>query len=154
MPIAIRPAVTADLPRMEKLLDDIDELHREALPWVFAKRAEPRLVDAFVSEADHAAFIAESAGTLAGLTFLFVREIGGGVVRPARMATLDTLVVGTRFRRQGIGRRLVEAGIAWAHDVGANRVELGVYEFNGPARAFWESVGFTTMWRRMCCRLE
>lgn len=154
MSIVIRPAATADLPAMEKLIDEIDELHCEALPWIFSKREKPKSVEAFVSEADHAAFIAESAGTPAGLMFMLVREVSGGVVTPTRMATLDTLIVGSRFRRQGIGRRLVEAGMAWANDAGASRVELGVYEFNDAARAFWESVGFTTLWRRMCQRLD
>jgi hypothetical protein len=35
-------------------------------------------------------------------------------------------------------------------DVHATRTELGVYEFNEEARIFWESMGFATLFRRMC----
>ena len=53
-----------------------------------------------------------------------------------------------------VGKRLVQVAIQWARDVGATRTELGVYEFNESARAFWESVGFETLSRRLVVQLS
>ena len=70
-------------------------------------------------------------------------------MKPAVVAELDSLAVSQRFRRQRIGTRLVEAALDWAKAAGASRTELNVYEFNEPARAFWASFGFETLWRRL-----
>ena len=44
---------------------------------------------------------------------------------------------------------LVEAALAWARLAGATRTELGVYDFNEGARAFWASLGFQVLSYRM-----
>jgi GNAT superfamily N-acetyltransferase len=60
--------------------------------------------------------------------------------------------VRSRFEAQSwrtCGVRLVQAALQWATDNGATRTELGVYEFNEAARAFWASLGFETLSRRL-----
>ena len=150
----IRQAVTTDIPALVALLDELDDLHREAMPWLLQEFDGPgsrEFIEPFLSKPDHAALVAEvpSQG-IAGLLLVLVRDVSPvPIVRPARVAELDTLVVGSAFRRRGIGKALVEAGLRWAHDAGAARTELGVYEFNESARAFWSSVGFETLSRRL-----
>ncbi|KAA1178857.1 GNAT family N-acetyltransferase [Rhizobium tropici] len=46
------------------------------------------------------------------------------------------------YRGQGVGRRLIEATLQAARDVGIERVELSVYADNGRAIALYEKVGF------------
>ncbi|MFS8045743.1 N-acetyltransferase family protein [Rhizobium sp. BR 314] len=46
------------------------------------------------------------------------------------------------FRGQGIGRRLIEATLKAARDVGIERVELSVHADNSRAIALYEKVGF------------
>jgi GNAT superfamily N-acetyltransferase len=76
------------------------------------------------------------------------------IVQPAVVAEIDALVVSPSGRRQGVGSRLVRAALQWAADHGATRTELGVYEFNEAARAFWASVGFETLSRRLVVHPE
>lgn len=47
-------------------------------------------------------------------------------------------------RRSGVGRRLVDAGIASLKDRGVSSVELKVLAGNEEGRAFWEALGFAS----------
>ena len=152
--VTIRRAVMADLEAVGALLQDLDDLHRGALPWLFRRIDGPPLTDfleAYVSKHDHAMFLAVAPeGSLAGVLYMFLRQPArASIVAPTVVAEIDTLVVNGAFRRQHIGTRLVQAALNWASVSGATRTELGVYEFNELARAFWASIGFQTLSRRL-----
>lgn len=156
----VRRAVHADLPRIVELFAQVDELHREALPWLFRKLDEPRsreVLESFITAPGCATFVATDAveSPAVGVLVVLLREASKApIVRPAHVAEIDSLAVEVTARRRGVGRRLVQAALAWARDVQAERTELGVYEFNEQARLFWESMGFTTVFRRMAKKLE
>ena len=152
--VTIRRAVAADLAAVVALLEDVDDMHRNALPWLFRRIDGAPLTDflePYVSKEDHAMFLAVAPdGALAGVLYMFLRQPARApIVKPTLVAEIDSLVVSGAFRRQHIGKRLVEAAINWANACGATRTELGVYEFNEPARSFWASVGFETLSRRL-----
>ncbi len=46
------------------------------------------------------------------------------------------------FRREGCGRRLAQAVIAWLKEHGADEIQSGVLAGNVRGLRFWESVGF------------
>jgi ribosomal protein S18 acetylase RimI-like enzyme len=48
----------------------------------------------------------------------------------------------------------MERAHLWAAAQGASEVELTVYEFNEPARAFYENLGYETRSRQMYLSLE
>ena len=152
--VTIRRAVIADLEAVGALLQDLDDLHRGALPWLLRRVDGPPLTDfleAYVSKHDHAMFLAVAPeGSLAGVLYMFLRQPArASIVAPTVVAEIDALVVNGAFRRQHIGTRLVQAALNWASVSGATRTELGVYEFNELARAFWASIGFQTLSRRL-----
>ena len=153
-PVSIRRAEAADLDAIGALLEEVDELHRRALPWLFRRVDGPEQTafrDAFLSKSDHATFLAVAAdGRFAGVLFAFLRPPPRApIVKPAVVLELDTLAVKACFRRQGIGSKLVDAALAWGILAGASRTELGVFDFNEPARAFWASLGFQVLSYRM-----
>lgn len=47
------------------------------------------------------------------------------------------------YRGRGIGRRLMEATLAKARELGLEKIELGVYATNEPAIRLYRSMGFT-----------
>lgn len=151
--VTIRRATKADLPAVIAMLDEVDELHRTALPWLFREVDQPQtndFLEGYCSELDRTMLLATEDGSLAGVLYMFLRQPARApIVRPTLVAEIDTLVVGHAFRRRGVGKRLVEAALQWARDNGATRTELGVYEFNDAARAFWASLGFQTLSRRL-----
>lgn len=56
---------------------------------------------------------------------------------------ISNLAVHPAFRRRGIARRLVEAGIDFARGKGARRISLEVKAENEPARALYAKMGFS-----------
>lgn len=151
--VSIRRAVEADLQGVVLLLDEVDDLHSRALPWLFrqvdgANRTEALQAD--LSKSDHAMFVAHVDGSLSGAIYAYLRNPARApIVRQTTVAELDWLVVKASLRRQNIGTHLVHAALHWAEASGATRTELGVYEFNDVARAFWAAVGFETLSRRL-----
>lgn len=152
--VSVRRATAADLQAIVPLLEEVDELHRRALPWLFRRISGPEQTtfrDAFVSQPDHATFLAVAPdGSLVGVLYAFLRPAPRApIVQPAVVAEIDALAVKSSFRRQGVGKRLVEAALDWAGSAGASRTELGVFDFNEAARAFWASLGFQVLSYRL-----
>jgi len=70
-------------------------------------------------------------------------HLGGGEIPSERhRVDLGMGILGSHQRRGG-GRRLLEAGIAWARaQTHIDWVDLGVFTDNGPAHALYVSAGF------------
>ena len=66
----------------------------------------------------------------------------------AGTADLHRVGVAPAHRGRGIGRALVEAGIAWAAERRAHRVLLEVEHDNAAALALYRGLGFTDLARR------
>ncbi|MBK8462112.1 MAG: GNAT family N-acetyltransferase [Nigerium sp.] len=66
----------------------------------------------------------------------------------AGAADLNRIIVAPGRRGEGIGRRLLDAGLAWADAAGADQVMLEVEDGNAAALALYERSGFVTLARR------
>lgn len=82
-------------------------------------------------------------------------EIAGCVVAneflslkfPGRALWIEELYVRPAFRREGIGRLLVEDLLAWAHAEGFRGVELEAYRMNTAASVLYRTLGFRRLAR-------
>jgi GNAT superfamily N-acetyltransferase len=63
-------------------------------------------------------------------------------MRPIRTATLTSIYVHPRYRRSGVGARLVEQFHAWAREMNATRVAVTAYTTNKAAISFYQRAGF------------
>ena len=59
----------------------------------------------------------------------------------AHVADLGMMVAATH-RRRGIGRKLLDASVAWARAAGVEKLELHVFPWNEPAIRLYEDFGF------------
>lgn len=98
-----------------------------------------------------ASWLAELSGT--GRRVLVAR--GAGELRGAatfqlvaETADLHRVIVAPEHRGRGIGRALVEAGLAWAADRRGRRMLLEVEHDNAPALRLYRGLGFTELARR------
>ena len=176
MTMHIRHAADRDWGAIGALLAEINDLHAEALPQVFARIAADARTEAFARErfgadggaeegqvfvAEHADTEdadAEQAGEVLGevLGFVWVRLHTAPPVPlfvPRRWAEVDTLVVAERARHQGIGRALVGRAHRWAAEQGVAEVQVVAWEFNAAALGLYESLGYETarrtLWRAL-----
>ncbi len=98
--------------------------------------------DAWAEElagADRHVLVARDAGDVVGVATFSVAfetaELLRVIVRPDR-------------RGEGIAHRLIDRGIGWARDAGADRLMLEVEVGNAPARYLYDALGFETLARR------
>lgn len=52
--------------------------------------------------------------------------------------------VNPKYRKQGIGKSLVDAVLSAFKDLGINKIALVVFKNNKEGNAFWEKLGFTS----------
>jgi RimJ/RimL family protein N-acetyltransferase len=85
-------------------------------------------------------------------TVLVAESNDGGIVgrlsvardqHPSCLHVADIgIMVAAAYRRQGLGRALLEAAIAWARQAGVRKLELHVFPHNEGAIALYEQLGF------------
>jgi ribosomal protein S18 acetylase RimI-like enzyme len=156
MSYTIRAAKPADYAETRAVYAELHRFHYKGLPHAFRPTDGPEVSRAdfleWVTHPEAALFVAESEGRLLGLVRCVVRVYEGwsGLV-PRRVAYVPSLGVRREARGMGIGRALMERVHQWAGERGLTTVELDVWEFNGGARAFYETLGYQTT-RRMMAR--
>lgn len=104
-----------------------------------ARWSEQAWAEELAAEHGHVLVARDADGTVGGVATL--RCVAGA-------ADLDRIVVDPALRGRGIGRRLLDAGLAWADAAGADQVMLEVEDGNEPALALYERTGFMTLARR------
>jgi ribosomal protein S18 acetylase RimI-like enzyme len=73
---------------------------------------------------------------------------------PERFGYLSDLCVARQARRRGIGTALFEEVRGWLKMHGVTSIQLQYYAGNGPAEAFWKSLGFENFYTRMWLDME
>ena len=142
----IRPAQVADLTRMEELLLDLQEHLETSNPDVWRKTpaARKQLRSQLASRLrapDVCALVAEHADDgVVGVGF--GRIVTNKRYEPARSGSIDQVFVDERYRRAGLGSRLVEE---LCHFFGKREItdlSLRYVVGNELAACFWEGLGF------------
>jgi GNAT superfamily N-acetyltransferase len=62
-------------------------------------------------------------------------------------------MVAARWRKQGLGKRLVRAAERWANEMGASEVRLDTWEFPGDPTEFYKKIGYRTLKRNWVRKL-
>jgi GNAT superfamily N-acetyltransferase len=146
-PFIVRGVTPNDYGGIAGLLREVDELHRVNAPWLFQDPArEPRSREFFeqlVASGDSAVLVAEAERQLVGVVTVIMRRAPDfPVFIEQAWGVLDSIAVARSWRRRGAGRTLTRAAEQWALGRGAKWLELGVYEFNAEARAFYQALGY------------
>ena len=149
----IRFATQTDLPRVNELRRQVNDVHVAGKPEVFREgfcdELQQHLYTLF-SQADHAVLVAETEKGIVGFACLkFVDRPASPYRKAQKYLDVDEFGVDESCRRQGIGRALFGAIRELARERGLDRIELNMWEFNEGALKFYESIGFSTYRRYM-----
>jgi putative acetyltransferase len=138
--IVVRRAGPSDAPALVELAEDVG---REEGRWILTSDAwrsvgeERRYLRAARRHPDAAVYVAEVDGVVVGRLSL---------ARDPHLASRHVadlgLMVAEPFRRQSVGRRLLEEAVAWARASGITKLELHVFPWNQAALRLYESFGF------------
>jgi RimJ/RimL family protein N-acetyltransferase len=136
----IREAVPQDAAALVALAEAVA---REDGAWLITTDAwrsaadERRYLRALRGFPHAAVYVVEADGELVGRLSLS-RD-----THPASMHVADLgLMVAAAWRRQGIGRGLLEQAEAWARAAGVTKLELHVFPWNEAAIALYEAYGY------------
>ncbi|WP_457555661.1 N-acetyltransferase family protein [Candidatus Pyrohabitans sp.] len=149
MQLRIRRASRGDLPAF---LEAYREAYRGLEEYSYSSRRRIKAYLHWLITRDRdGVFVAEVGEKLAGFICTDSRWISD---TGKAVGAVHELVVLPDYRRRGVARRLMEAGLNYLREKGCNTVELWVGVKNHSAIRFYESLGFEAgdvvgRWRRM-----
>lgn len=144
--LSVRRATQDDLPRLAPLAADLVRLHHRWDPQRFftTERLEEGyrwFLSTQLEREDVIVLMAEVDGEIAGYLYGAIEERDWQALRDECGAIHDILVANT-FRKQGVAKALMAAGIAELKKLGAPRVVLMTAEANTEGQKLFASLGF------------
>lgn len=141
MKMKIEPAQRTDIPQLAALLDDLFEVE---LDFTADASRQTRGLELLVAEAAKSdrqmvAVARDDSGRPVGMAS---GQIVISTAEGALSVWVEDVVVHAEFRRQGIGKQLVEFMLAWAKARGATRMQLVVDRENASADLFYTALGW------------
>jgi len=152
--MTIRPALPDDYDRLVAIYQELHALHRENLPDRFQAVVGPSPGKVFLlgrlTDPNVTFLVAAAHDNLLGFVQATLMDTPPiPTLKPRHYAYINEIVVRSDYRGLGLGRLLMAAAEDWAVAHGATSIELGTYEFNTDARAFYERLGYATLHRRL-----
>jgi RimJ/RimL family protein N-acetyltransferase len=133
-PVTVRPATGDDVPAIVAAFGAVVDERR----WLgtepgFDRQARIAQLLAGIEDPDVGVLVAEAASVVVGN--LNIQKHSYGVCELG-------MFVADGWRGRGVGRRLLEAAIAWARAAGAHKISLQLWPDNAAAEALYRSCGF------------
>jgi GNAT superfamily N-acetyltransferase len=146
----VRIAQLREIDRVAALWALITEHHADLDP-LFRMRRGPvaegelrELLRALHRDPDAEILVYDRNGTPEGLCIVRI-DRAPPILEETERAEITDLGVRPAFRRQGVGRLLVEQAQAWVRDRGVARIEIQVATGNPEGQAFWRAIGYANL---------
>ena len=149
----IIPAQIEHLDSLVKLNAEVQNLHIGFEPEIFKQPSHNEVVamfEEFLMDEDRKTLICFEKNQLIGYISL---RIGGheghALCFPQKWIYIDQIGVTAKFRRKGVGKKLIEAAQEIARQNQINRLMLDVWNVNQNAKEFFKAQGFNSTIERM-----
>lgn len=156
MKIIIKKATEADNTVLLSLLEEVQKIHVEGKPDThkYIKVTFDMVYNTNIFEdPKYAVFSAidDDNEQIVGYCILRIVEANKNPIglETKKFIYLHELCVTKKYRGNNIGRLLIEKAKEFGKEVGAENLELSVWEFNNEALNFYEKMGMKTKIRRM-----
>lgn len=158
--LMIRRALVADLPALQVLFQQLDDVHAIAEPDVVPVHEQaPRIVaDLERTIADDVVFVAtlpvgmDGEATVVGFAHVRIIDLGQLFMFPS-VPEVENLAVLEGARGRGIGGSLMRACEAWAEEAGYPELWVTAWTFNEPAAGLYRREGFVPLSTRFRKRI-
>jgi ribosomal protein S18 acetylase RimI-like enzyme len=145
--VTLRRAVADDAHALAALNRFVHDMHLARRPDYFKPTSADDVAAWFASllaRPTTVTWIAEEDGVPVGYVLALVSEQPENAFRQARRwCEIDQVAVAPRWRRHGVGTRLLQCVIADAEAGGLGEIELSTWAFNDVAQATFRRLGFT-----------
>ncbi len=137
MSFIIRKGTEADVSGMMRLVKEL-ALYERA-PEAVVNTETMLLEDGFGKNSIYRVFVAEDAGTndIIGMALYYTAYS----TWKGKIFFLDDLVVTERYRKFGIGKKLLDEVLKEANAMGVEQIRWQVLDWNEPAIAFYKKIG-------------
>jgi GNAT superfamily N-acetyltransferase len=159
MNIQVRLASSSDFDSLCRLYVEFHEFHVQRVPDRLLTLGPPEQFDCselktnltkIMKRGDAALFVAMMANDLIGLAEIYLHHDKPNEAAITRTyGYLQSLMVREPFRRQKIGRLLIQASESWAREKGATEVRLDIWEFAAGPLLFYENCGYRILRRTL-----
>jgi uncharacterized protein YndB with AHSA1/START domain/GNAT superfamily N-acetyltransferase len=144
--VRIREAVPDDLAAVCRLGAEVNLLHHQEWPHIFAGPGDPMAQASHwrrgIAATDAATYVAEQGAQVVGFVTVFEVREGSPLQQPVPFARVNTVSVDERHRGAGIGRALMQQAEAWAMQRGLTDLRLHVWHFNQRALHLYDELGY------------
>ncbi len=141
-----RTATESDLPAICALGEEVNAIHHDALPHVFAgPGAADRDLTYWsfaLTNPESAIFVAEEADRVVAFVNVSMINESRSLLKPMRWGRVGSLSVTKGKRGQGIGPELMRLVHEWVRESGGHEVCLMVSSFNQHALHVYRELGY------------
>ena len=151
--VKVRFAREEDLPRVNELRRQVNDLHVAGKPEVFKPGFCDELRDFLYviwKNPQQRIVVAEADGTVCGFAVLnHITKPENPFMFERDFLDIDEFGVDSAWQRRGVASEMIRFIRDYAGEKGFRRLELNMWSFNRGALAFYESAGFATYRRYM-----
>jgi ribosomal protein S18 acetylase RimI-like enzyme len=156
--VTYREATIDDLCAICVLGQEINAIHHDAWPDVFAPSSDPSrdegLWAEMIGQPNATSLVAQCDDEVVGfVNVLFVERDKNPLLQPISFARVGSIGVAEAHRGRGIGRELMRQAEAWASARGARHLSLNVWAFNERAVDLYRKLGYDVRSHSMGKRL-
>jgi GNAT superfamily N-acetyltransferase len=142
----IRKAVDKDVPAIVELWKEMIDFHKERDRFfsrsATGHKAFAEFLTGNISSETACVFVAEVGKDIVGYCLAVVEKYPP-LLEIQEYGLIRNMAITRRYRRKGIGRRLLEEIQSWCSGKGVQRIETRFSTSNELSAAFWAKMGFT-----------
>lgn len=150
----IRIAENKDIPRIEKLLYQVNLIHHNGRPDIFkygTEKYDEKQLREIIADQNTPVFVAtDDGGEVIGYAFCVIRQHkNDNILTDIKTLYLDDLCVDESCRKKRIGTELLNYVFDYAKQINCYNVTLNVWNLNQDALNFYAHNGMTPLKIRM-----
>ena len=146
MNVTLRAAKHADLEQLNELMFNLHHHHHLASPEHFKTAEEieqEKSIARYLDDPECLVYVALKGELIVGFISGHFCELISTVSKPVPMGSVDELFVLLDYRKESIAEKLFSKVEATFDDYGVEQVFVEVWDFNSPAKDFYQKMGFT-----------